>query len=127
MDRIRVFNKPQLKDRRRDLRIRQTSTETILWNELRNKKLGYKFKRQYSISGYVVDFYCAQSKLAIEVLGSIHKTDSAKKYDDYRRRYLQSCGVRMIEFWNWEIEGQLEKVLAKISQIVPLLDKERAG
>src|SRR3989344_3409207 len=75
---ISVFNARKMINRRRSLRNKQTENEKILWQELRTKKLGVKFKRQYSLGNYVVDFYCPSSKLAIELMGSVHNTTEAR-------------------------------------------------
>ena len=75
----RVYHLTELKDRRRDLRKKSTEAEKLLWGRLRNSKLGVKFRRQFSVMGYVVDFYCPQHRLAIELLGSVHNTTAVKR------------------------------------------------
>ena len=75
------YNKKALKERRRELRQNSTPAEKILWKLLRDSKLGAKFRRQYSVGGYVLDFYCPKLKIAIELLGSVHLSKSAKLYD----------------------------------------------
>ena len=82
-----IFSANRMLYRRRDLRKKNTSAEEIFWNIVRRKNLGLKFKRQLSIDNYVVDFYCPDKKLAIELDGEIHKT--RKEYDEYRSRYLK--------------------------------------
>ncbi|MEK7154866.1 MAG: endonuclease domain-containing protein [Patescibacteria group bacterium] len=114
MKRQFVFNATRMKERRKDLRRRQTNSEELLWNELRAHKLGYKFKRQYSLGNYVADFFCREKKLAIEVEGEIHKRASVQKYDTYRMRYLEALGVRVIRIKNEEIIERLDWVLKKI-------------
>lgn len=94
---------------RRDLRHRQTIEEKILWEELRNNKLGVKFRRQHAISEYVVDFYCPKYKLAIEIDGSIHK--ERKKYDALRKEYMELLGIKTIRFWGGQIRNDLNSVL----------------
>ena len=85
-----------------------------MWEKLRNNKLGMKFRRQYSVRGYVVDFYCPKKRLMIEILGSVHKNAAVKKYDDYRREYLKAFWVTILEFWNGEVERDIEGVIEKI-------------
>ncbi len=114
-NRIRIYNVAGLKDRRRDLRQRSTETERILWERIRNNKLGQRFKRQYSVRGYVMDFYCPRKKLAIELLGSVHLTADSKKYDKYRKEYLENFEIKIIEIWNDEIKYNLGKVIDRIS------------
>ena len=113
-DRIRVYNLTELKPRRRDLRQRSTKSEELLWKKLRNNKLGVKFRRQYSVRGYVVDFYCPKKRLVVELLGSVHKSSAAKKYDDYRREYLKAFWITILEFWNDEVERDIDGVIGKI-------------
>ena len=111
---MRVYHLTELKGRRRDLRQRSTRAEELLWERLRNNKLGVKFRRQFSVRGYVVDFYCPKGRLIVELLGSVHKTPSAKKYDEYRKKYLESFWMTILEFWNDEVEKDIEGVLDKI-------------
>ena len=113
-DRVRVYHLTELKPRRRDLRQRSTQAEKLLWESLRNNKLGVKFRRQFSVRGYVVDFYCPKSRLVVELLGSVHKKEEAKKYDEHRKKYLESFWMTVLEFWNDEVEKNIEGVIAKI-------------
>lgn len=113
-DRKRVYHLTELKPRRRDLRQKSTESEKLLWEKLRNNNLGAKFRRQYSVMGYVVDFYCPKERLAIELLGGVHKSVSAKKYDDYRREHLKAFAITILEFWNSEVENNIEGVLELI-------------
>lgn len=109
--------------RRRDLRRKQTTSEAILWNELRNNKLGYKFKRQYSIVNYVVHFYCHKVKLAIELDGHIHiKTI---EYDRYRSEYLKSLGITELRYNNDELVSNIRLVLEKITNCLPFPEIRR--
>ncbi len=117
-----IYNKRALKDRRRELRQNSTPAEKILWQLLRNNKIGVKFRRQYSVSGFVIDFYCPKLKIAIELLGSVHQTKSAKLYDEYRESYLSAGGIKIIKFWNSQITKNPNTI---ISLITPLLTKER--
>ena len=94
---------------RRNLRNQQTVEEEILWNELRNNKLGVKIRRQHSIVEYVVDFYCPKYKLAIEIDGSTHK--GREGYDNLRTEYIKSLGIKTIRFWGGQIRNDLNSVL----------------
>lgn len=113
----RVLNTNRMKWRRKDLRRRSTKYEGVLWRALRNNQLGVRFKRQYSISNYVVDLYCHKAKLAIEIDGAVHAIN--KKYDNYRTRYLEALGVKEIRFRNWEIEKFLPEVILSIKKLLP--------
>jgi very-short-patch-repair endonuclease len=105
----------------KELRKNMTSTEQILWNELRNKKLkGCKFLRQHPIvydkssvpmKFYVLDFYCDAKKLAIELDGEIHNNQIV--YDRMRENDLNCLGVRILRFRNHEIKD-IEEVKRKI-------------
>jgi len=97
----------------RRLRRDQTPAERALWEELRNRKLGnYKFRRQHNIANFIVDFYCAEKKLNIEVDGGIH----AKQRDDdlTRTERLVSLGYKVLRFTNWDVEREMELVKGKI-------------
>ncbi len=119
-------NKSQLLPRRRELRKNQTKQEETLWQEIRNRKLGVKFRRQYSVGGYVLDFYCPEVKLAIELDGSQHFEKENKMYDAERTDYLNILGCNVLRFKNTEVDDNLKEVLVKINEFLsPLLDKER--
>jgi len=109
-----THNVQNLLDRRRGLRQKSTGAEQILWFELRNNKLGAKFKRQHSIGGYITDFYCQKYKLIIELDGEVHNTKEVKEYDTVRDKFLTSLGYKVLRFSNSEIESNTEKVLDKI-------------
>lgn len=112
-------NKSQLLYRRRELRKKQTKHEEILWKHIRNRKLGVKFRRQYSVGGYVLDFYCPEIKLVIELDGVQHYKKENFLYDKDRTEYLRILGFNVLRFKNTEIEKNLEKVLSKIKRFFP--------
>src|SRR3982751_4136436 len=78
------------------LRKQQTFSEEILWNYLRTKPFGLKFRRQHPFSSYILDFYCHQLKLAIEVDGSIHDLEEIKRNDELRQRQLEKEGLTFL-------------------------------
>ncbi len=102
-----IFNRSRELEKRRTLRANMTGEEKILWEKLRSKKLGFKFKRQYSIGPYVVDFYCSAKKIAIEVDGEVHGTNTAIEYDKEREEFIKSFGIKIIRFSNEEVRGNL--------------------
>lgn len=112
-------NKSKLLPRRRELRKSQTKQEEILWRNIRNRKLGVKFKRQYSIGGYVLDFYCPEIKLVIELDGKQHFEKENFLYDKERTEYLEVLDCKVLRFKNTEIEKNLGKVLSKIKEFTP--------
>lgn len=100
----------------KQLRTTQTPAEQKLWSLLRNKQLkGKKFRRQHAIADYVVDFYCHECKLAIELDGNYHKSEEAKAYDKGRTSLFNEYGITVVRFWNEEVMKDAEKVLEKIS------------
>src|SRR4051794_25789116 len=97
----------------RELRLRQTTAEQVLWVALRNRKLdGLKFRRQRPVGPFVVDFYCLERMLVIEIDGSIH--DLTADQDAYRTLLLTSNGHLVIRFRNEEVFENLERVLRAI-------------
>ena len=97
------------------LRHELTDCEQLLWQRLRNRQLGgFKFRRQYPLPPYVLDFYCADLRLAIELDGGQHFSDEALHRDAERNRYLERYGIRVIRFSNREVLGQMPEVLAEI-------------
>jgi very-short-patch-repair endonuclease len=98
-----IHNLKVLRDRRRELRKNSTPTENLLWIHLRNNKLGVKFKRQYSIGGYILDFYCPQVKLAIEIDGRIHDSSEAQEYDKARDSYFAGQDFKILRFKSIEV------------------------
>jgi very-short-patch-repair endonuclease len=107
-------NKTVFKKRRQRLRWNPTKAEYVLWQELRRKTLGVKFRRQFEISPYFVDFYCHEMKLIIEVDGPIH--DERKGYDERRTRFIEKKGYKVIRFKNNEVLFEREKVMAVIEK-----------
>ena len=99
----------------KSLRKEQTKAEKLLWSNLRNRKLnGYKFRRQHAIKSYIVDFYCAEKMLSIEVDGGIHLKKEQKEYDKYRTEELNLLEIKEVRFTNEEIEENISIVLKKI-------------
>ncbi len=99
----------------KELRQRQTTAEKILWSYLRNRKLnGNKFRRQHYIKTYIVDFYCAEKMLSVELDGGIHSTKEQKEYDKSRTSTLIELGITELRFKNEEIEQDVFSVLNKI-------------
>lgn len=107
-----IYNVPNLKPKRQTLCNHATIPEQILWKLLKNSQTGYKFRRQFSVRGYILDFYCPHQKLAIELDGSIHKL--SQEYDRYRTKYLEAFGIKVIRFTN----NQIEKNIAVCLEII---------
>lgn len=96
-----------------------TKAEVFLWVQLKNRQVfGYKFRRQYSIGYYVIDFYCPKLKLAIEVDGPSHFTKEAREYDKRREEYIKSFSIRFLRVTNIDVCKNIEGVIDKIIEII---------
>lgn len=88
-----------------------TDAERIMWFRLRDRRLGgFKFKRQWTIGRYVVDFCCIEQRLIVEIDGGQHGAER----DAFRTSALQGADYRVIRFWNNEVRENLEGVLTKL-------------
>ncbi len=101
---------------RRSLRQGANSAEQILWKFLRGKQLEYKFRRQYSIGNFVVDFYCHTLRLVIELDGWTHDFEKTQNKDKFKQAYLESNGYRVLRITNDEVFGDVEVLLKKITE-----------
>ena len=105
-----------------------------MWSKLKQKQLlGYKFRRQYSVDSYVIDFFCPELKLAVEVDGTSHFKDGAEYYDRNRQESIEQLGIKFLRFNNAEVyknlNGVLEVIVDNVQKIKnlplnPLLTKE---
>ena len=106
---------PKLKQLARKLRNDMTLGEVLLWNELKNDKLwGFDFDRQRCIDDYIVDFYCKDLMLAIEIDGMYHTWEETFSRDEERQKKLESFGVTVIRFMEKEVRTDLLNVLRAI-------------
>ena len=111
-----IFNRKPLKEFRKDLRNNLTPAEAVMWNALQKKQLnGRKFRRQHSISNYIVDFYCPKEKLVIELDGAGHFTPEGSDRDEKRDAYINSIGIKVLRFENRDVFNNLDAVLDVIS------------
>jgi len=122
-----LFNKTSVKSKRQRLRNEPSQAEQFLWVELRNRRLGgWKFRRQYGVGPYVLDFYCPGAHLAIEVDGDSHFRVGVQSYDRQRQAFIESLGIRGVRMTNAEVTEDLEGTVSRISlalgepPIVPL-------
>ena len=116
----RLHNQRVFLKRRKDLRNSATAPEVILWQHLKNKGLGYKFRRQHSVGPYILDFYCPKLRLAIELDGKLHNQTDSKIYDSERTKFLESLDIKVIRFKNIEVVKKMKEVLKKILSNTPL-------
>ena len=113
MERISRWHREKLIESARRLRETPTTAEALLWKKLRKKRLGgLKFRRQHIIHAFIVDFYCPQAKLVIEVDGSVHYDQ--EEYDRERGKFLEDLGHEVIRFRNVQMEEEIDMVLAGI-------------
>ena len=110
-----LHTRPELKDFRRKLRNNLTPAEAFLWKHIKARKLeGKRFNRQHSIGPYIVDFYCAEYKLVIELDGEFHNDPIRMDYDFRRAQYLESLGFTVIRFENKMVFENLASVFSEI-------------
>ena len=126
------YNKITEKTKRRRLRQHQTNAEDLVWRFLRNRQLlGLKFRRQYSVDKYVINFYCSEMKFAIELDGGSHLSPKKKNKDKIRQRNLEKYGINFVRITDDELFGNPNKAFNKIEHTIrdltpaPLLSKER--
>ena len=101
----------------KQLRLKMTKPELILWERLKGKQLmGLRFRRQHPVNIYIADFYCHTLKLVIEIDGNIH--DSQKQYDLGRTKDMEMYGLKIIRFKNSEIENNVNEVIMKIRNMI---------
>jgi very-short-patch-repair endonuclease len=122
---------PPILQAAREMRQPQTPAEATLWRALRDRALGYKFRRQHPIERFIVDFYCAQTKLCIEIDGAAHMDPDQRAYDLARTAYLEEMGYKVIRFTNDDVRYDLNGVIDKIIRTIefscnPLLREARA-
>jgi very-short-patch-repair endonuclease len=106
-----IFTKPEIKEKRQNLRNNMTETEKKLWKYLKNEQLGIKFRRQHSIGHYIADFYCPEKKMVIEIDGSQHYTEDGLEYDKIREEYMTALGIKTIRFSNSDVTTNIEGIL----------------
>jgi very-short-patch-repair endonuclease len=134
----KVFNTPSKKQFRKILRKSLTAVEAVLWKSLQRRRLlEKKFRRQVSIGRYIVDFYCWECGLVIELDGAAHFSMTRDDYEAKRTKFLEQQGLRIIRFENKELYEDIEAVLETIKRNLlttptrqpeadasPLLEKE---
>ena len=100
--------------RSRELRHLQTPAEATLWQNLRNRNLGYKFRRQHPIDRFIVDFYCAEAKLCIEIDGGSHFEKEQEEYDKARTEFLEALGYQVVRYTNNDVRYNIHAVVDEI-------------
>ncbi len=115
---------PKLKLLARKLRNNSTYAEVLLWNQLKNKKLkGYDFHRQKPILNYILDFFCHELYLAIEVDGITHNTENQQVKDKARQSEIEALGITFLRFDDMDIKTQMDGVISQILNYVEIFEK----
>ena len=126
----KIFNKNSIKGIRQHLRNNTTYSESRLWTKLRGRQLcGLKFRRQHGIDRYIVDFYCPELRVAIEIDGDSHYDEHGFVVEKQRENLIESLGITLLRFTNIEVNQNINGVLDKIVESginhpQPLLEKE---
>jgi very-short-patch-repair endonuclease len=100
------------------LRKNMTKAEVKLWEYLKTKPFGYKFRRQHPIYIYILDFYCHKLKISIEVDGGYHNSSEQVVKDNERKNYLENMGITEYRFTNSEVLNQFDDTISKINKII---------
>ena len=109
---------PQLLIFAKSMRTNATDAETLMWQLFRAKRfMNLKFRRQHVIKPYIVDFYCHEIGLVIELDGSQHNTEDGKEYDAERTQFLEALGLKVLRYWNSDVLGKTEAVLEDLWEI----------
>jgi very-short-patch-repair endonuclease len=112
-------NIPPLRNRRKELRNNGTAAEAVLWKHLQRRQLlGKKFRRQHSINRYIVDFFCVECAIAIELDGAPHFSELGEEYEAERTRFLEAEGIVILRFENRILYQNIEAVLETIREAV---------
>ncbi|MCG2461709.1 endonuclease domain-containing protein [Flavobacteriaceae bacterium F89] len=107
-----LHNRKYLEKYRKELRNNATKAESMLWKALRSRQLeGRKFRRQQSIDNFIVDFYCPQEKLIVELDGEVHNNPVSENYDDDRTEKLEELGFTVLRFENKLVFEQLDMIM----------------
>jgi very-short-patch-repair endonuclease len=112
-----LHNKEHVLEKRKELRSHSTSAEAVLWRSIKNRQLeGRRFRRQFSVGNYILDFYCPEEKLAVELDGADHFTVEGLYYDEKRENFLNQKGIRVIRIENKHVFKLHDMVLEYIKE-----------
>ncbi|MCK6685641.1 MAG: endonuclease domain-containing protein [Thermoanaerobaculia bacterium] len=119
-----VFNTVRHKEIRRQLREDSPPAEQKLWAHIRRRQIGgHRFRRQYGIGPFVVDFYCPEARLVIEVAGPSHYEPGEPERDRCRQEYLEKHGLRVLRFTNTEVLEETDRVVEAIWKALEEADR----
>ncbi|MCY3865828.1 MAG: endonuclease domain-containing protein [Chloroflexi bacterium] len=102
------------------MRQRPTRAEMMLWQHLRGKRMrGFRFRRQQPIGRFIVDFYCRQAQLVVEIDGPSHYSNEAVEYDEQRTGFLEELGLSVLRFGNEQVIYEIDAVLNAVGENLP--------
>lgn len=101
---------------RRDLRRNMTRAEIVLWSQLKGKKLGFKFRRQHPVGPFITDFFCFETRIAIELDGHHHFTAEGQERDKKRDAYFEDFGIEVIRVENVVAINEMSRILDYIEE-----------
>ncbi len=119
----RLYNRKRFTVIRRALRNQSHDIvcEKLFWYKVRRNQLGYKFRRQYGFGMYVVDFYCPELKLAVEIDGSTHITPAEIEADRARQEFIEGAGVKFKRYSNYDVKNNLSGVIDDLRDFCQIL------
>ncbi len=117
-----IWYDPKLKELARKLRKESTLSEILLWKEIKGRKLGIEFHRQVPVDRYIVDFFCHELSLAIEIDGITHYDDLALQKDDARQARLESLGIYIIRFADRDVKVNIRNVIRTLEDKIERLN-----
>lgn len=116
---VKLYNKSEHIAIRRRLRRDSTYTEKLIWQRVRNSQIaGVRFKRQYGIDNFVLDFYAPEVRLAIELDGASHDEEGASARDAFRQRIIEGYNITFLRFTDTQVTTNIDKVLEEIKRVV---------
>ena len=119
----RIPYNPMLRQYAKQLRNNSTLSEVLLWKQIKGKSLGVEFHRQVPLSEYIVDFYCNELMLAIEIDGNSH--DYRYEQDVFRQNSLEELGINFVRFSDFSVKKEMENVMRTLEQTIEELKIER--
>ena len=113
----RIYNRKDQNEKRKVLRNAMSNAEIILWNRLKGRQIkNKKFRRQFGVGRYSIDFYCPEIKLAIEVDGDTHDSPDEMEYDKIRQSEIENFRIIFLRFKNEEVFENIDEVILKIER-----------
>jgi very-short-patch-repair endonuclease len=123
---MQLYNKVSQRYKRRSLRSNMPKAEEWVWARLRDQQVeGYKFRRQYSVGAFVVDFYCPELRLAIEIDGPSHEMDGIPEYDAQRQLFLEEKGITVLRVTNAQVYKDVDAAIRAIVAAIGYLEVEK--